>query len=94
MESDIEKTNLEVHVELARKRYTDLETKVDRIDTKVHELEAVITQLRLDFVNGMAALREDIQSSNTATQRAMVGGVATVIGGVLSTIIILAFAMI
>jgi tetrahydromethanopterin S-methyltransferase subunit G len=37
MATDLEKTNLEAHVDLCEQRYKNLETRLDKIESKVEE---------------------------------------------------------
>lgn len=48
--TDIEKTNLESHVELCALRYTALETRLVAIETKVGSLQKTIEQSHLSTI--------------------------------------------
>jgi phage shock protein A len=43
--TDIEKKNLEAHVELCAERYRHLETKLETVESKITGLEAVIREV-------------------------------------------------
>ena len=54
----IEKKSLEAHVELCAERYSQLELRLDNVDSKIASLEQMVSQIR-DMVRDMAAKRND-----------------------------------
>ena len=54
----IEKKSLEAHVELCAERYSQLELRLDNVDSKIASLEQMVAQIR-DMVRDMAAKRND-----------------------------------
>lgn len=56
--TDIEKKNLEAHVELCAERYRHLETKLETVDTKLGGLERVIREVH-DMVAHMKERRNN-----------------------------------
>jgi len=56
--TDIEKKNLETHVELCAQRYKFLEQKLETVEQKVTGLEIVIREVH-DMVQAMAEKRND-----------------------------------
>lgn len=44
--SDIEKENLEAHVELCAERYRQLNMKLDTLNTKVSSMEGMISEIK------------------------------------------------
>ena len=56
--ADIEKKSLEAHVELCAERYDAIESRLDRVDTKIASLSQVICEVR-DLVQAMATKRND-----------------------------------
>ena len=44
--TEIEKENLEAHVELCAERYEALETKLDQVEEKVSKLEGVVHEIK------------------------------------------------
>jgi len=56
--TDIEKKNLETHVELCAQRYKFLEQKLETVEQKVTGLEAVIREVH-DMVQALAEKRND-----------------------------------
>ncbi len=58
--TDIEKKNLEAHVELCAERYRHLETKLQAVDEKIDGMEKVIRE-----VHDMIANLKDAKNSQT-----------------------------
>lgn len=67
--TDIEKENLESHVELCALRYQNLETRLGTIEAKVESLAG------------------KIQDSQSSMSKVIIGATATIIAGLLSTVI-------
>ena len=67
--TDIEKENLESHVELCALRYQNLETRLLTIEAKVESLFG------------------KIQDSQSSMSKVIIGSTATVVAGLLSTVI-------
>lgn len=67
--TDIEKNNLESHVELCALRYQTLETRLTNIECKV------------------ITLSEKIEESQSSMSKVIIGATATIIAGLLSTIV-------
>lgn len=92
--SELEKTNLEVHVDMERQRFMILSEKVETLDER---MDAVIRQLgefRKENANNIQKLREENAQNAQGTHKLFVGAAATVIGGLLSTIVVLLIAFI
>lgn len=67
--TDIEKENLESHVELCALRYQNLETRLGTIEAKVESLAT------------------KIQDSQSSMSKVIIGATATIVAGLLSTVI-------
>lgn len=67
--TDIEKENLESHVELCALRYQTLEYRLATIETKVETLAT------------------KIQDSQSSMSKVIIGATATIIAGLLSTVV-------
>lgn len=67
--TDIEKENLESHVELCALRYQNLESRLSIIETKVESLAG------------------KIQDSQSSMSKVIIGSTATIIAGLLSTVV-------
>jgi|TARA_R110000851_G_scaffold87650_1_gene191094 hypothetical protein len=101
--SELEKTNLEVHVDMSRQRYTVLSEKVETIDERMDSLiidlaafrkehADSMTIFRKEHADSMTHIREENLANTQGTNKLFVGAAATVIGGLLSTIIVLLIA--
>jgi hypothetical protein len=67
--TEIEKNNLESHVELCALRYQNLETRLSTIESKV------------------VSLADKIQESQSSMSKVVIGATATIIAGLLSTVV-------
>lgn len=76
--SRLERENLEAHVDLCAERYRVLEEKLDRIEEKFERIEKALA----DMANKQVV---DSKSNN----KVLIGAAATVIAGLLSTIVLL-----
>jgi tetrahydromethanopterin S-methyltransferase subunit G len=71
--TNIEKTNLEAHVELCAERYNRIETRLDNIEDKVGKLQSTIEKSHSNMVKVMVG-----------TAGTVIAGVSSVIITVLS----------
>lgn len=67
--TQIEKENLEAHVELCAERYKQLRLRLDTIEVKVE------------------SLAEKIASSQSGISKVIIGATATIVAGLLSTVV-------
>ena len=77
-QSRLERENLEAHVDLCAERYRVLEEKLDRIEEKFERIEKALADMANKQVN-------DYKGNN----KVLIGAAATVIAGLLSTIVLL-----
>ena len=56
--TDIEKKNLEAHVELCAERYNQLEARFENVDSKISHLETLLREVH-DMVQRMSEKRTD-----------------------------------
>lgn len=77
-QSRLERENLEAHVDLCAERYRVLEEKLNRLETKVDGL-----------TNAMSKVAEKQTQSSLSSNKLIIGAAATVIAGLLSTIVLL-----
>ena len=56
--TDIEKKNLEAHVELCAERYNQLETRFEHVENKIGNLDALLREVH-DMVQRMSEKRTD-----------------------------------
>ena len=73
-----ERENLEAHVDLCAERYRVLEEKLDNIDEKFDRLEEVVR-----------SMAEKQAADKVAGNKLIIGAAATVIAGLLSTVVLL-----
>ena len=81
-QSRLERENLEAHVDLCAERYLVLEEKLDNIHEKFDRMEEAIERLSEKAIT-------DSKSNN----KVLIGAAATVIAGLLSTIVLLLLNM-
>lgn len=79
--SELEKTNLEAHVDLCQERYRVLEEKVNRIGDGLDRLAKDVAEMRQESL-------KQHQSSN----KMLLATAGTIISGLLGTIIVLLIA--
>jgi len=90
--SELEKTNLEVHVDMSRQRYHILSEKVETLDERMDALILELATFRKEHAENMTQIREENAINTQGTNKIFVGAAATVIGGLLSTIIVILIA--
>ena len=77
-QSRLERENLEAHVDLCAERYRVLEEKFNRLESKVD-----------DIAESMNKMVEKQASEKSANTKLVLGAAATVIMGLLSTVVLL-----
>lgn len=77
-QSRLERENLEAHVDLCAERYRVLEEKLNRLETKVDGL-----------TTAMSKVAEKQTSASLSSNKLIIGAAATVIAGLLSTVVLL-----
>lgn len=77
-QSRLERENLEAHVDLCAERYRVLEEKLNRLESKVDTL-----------ADNVGKLAEKQTADKVAGNKIVIGAAATVIAGLLSTIVLL-----
>jgi len=87
--TQIERENLEAHVDLCAERYRVLEEKVNNIDTRLNGIEKTVQTMREDNIREFGRLREDMIKAQHTTNKIMLGTAGTVLAGVLTVIITL-----
>jgi len=92
--SELEKTNLEVHVEMNRQRYEIISEKVDIIDGRIDAVIVNLEEFRKEHAENMQTIREENALNTKGTHNLFVGAAATIVGGLLSTIVVLLIAVI
>lgn len=87
--TQIERENLEAHVDLCAERYRVLEEKVNNIDTRLNGIEKTVQTMREDSIREFGRLREEMIKAQNTTNKIMLGTAGTVLAGVLTVIVTL-----
>lgn len=90
--TQIERENLEAHVDLCAERYRVLEEKVNNIDTRLTSIEKSVVLMREDSIREFGRLREDMAKAQNTTNKIMMGTGGTIVAGVLTVIVTLLMA--
>ena len=76
--TELERTNLEAHVDLCAERYMGLETRLENVEKAVKDLH-----------QEMRRMHDESMKNHQSSNRILLGSAATVAAGILSTIIVL-----
>ena len=76
--TELERTNLEAHVDLCAERYKGLETRLENVEKAVKDLH-----------QEMRRMHDESMKNHQSSNRILLGSAATVAAGFLSTIIVL-----
>ena len=87
--TQLERTNLEAHVDLCAERYRVLEGSVNNIETRLSNIEQSVSQMREEGIREFSRLREDMIKAQNTTNKIMLGTAGTVLAGVLTVIVTL-----
>ena len=77
--SDIEKENLEAHVELCAERYKQLNLKLDNLDTKVSSMETMITDIRSSLSEANDKHNRQLITIGTGIILSLIGAIITLL---------------
>jgi uncharacterized protein YydD (DUF2326 family) len=91
--TQIEKQNLEAHVDLCAERYRVLEEKVNTIDTRLNNIEKSVTSMREEGIREFGRLREDMIKAQNTTNKIMMGTGGTIVAGILTVVVTLIMSM-
>lgn len=86
--SQVEKENLEVHVDMERQRYAILAEKVETLDERLDTAIFELSEFRREHNRNLEKLREDVASQSQETNKLLL----TAILGLFSVIVTLAIA--
>jgi septation ring formation regulator EzrA len=84
--TQIERENLEAHVDLCAERYRVLESKVNNIETRLDSIEKSVMHMREDSIREFGRLREDMIKAQNTTNKIMMGTGGTIVAGVLTVV--------
>jgi hypothetical protein len=77
--TNIEKTNLEAHVELCAERYEKLETKLETVEKKVEQLETHIIDIKQTLAGAGDRQSKQLIAIGTAIISVLITGLITVL---------------
>jgi len=97
--SDLEKTNLQVHVDLSRQRFMILAEKVEKVELRIDDFSKDLMDFRLEHarnisdlkesqVEALKVLRKENNASSQNTNQITIRAAGAVIAGLLSTIVV------
>lgn len=79
MSTNIEKTNLEAHVELCAERYDKLETKLDAVEKKVERLETHVLEIKEALAGTGDKQSKQLIAIGTAIVSVLLTGIITIL---------------
>jgi hypothetical protein len=91
--TQLERHNLEAHVDLCAERYRVLEKQINNVETRLDQIEEKVTSLREENIRAFASMREDNLKQNQTTNRIMLGAAASVVAGVLTVVVTIIMTM-
>jgi predicted nucleic acid-binding Zn-ribbon protein len=77
--TNIEKTNLEAHVELCAERYEKLESKIQSVETKVERLETHVLEIKQALSGAGDKQSKQLIAIGTAIISVLITGLITVL---------------
>lgn len=77
--TDIEKKNLEAHVELCAERYKNLEEKLCDVDTRMNVIEAHIVEIKESITNKTGGITKQMITIGTTIVGAMFTAIITLL---------------
>lgn len=79
MSTNIEKTNLEAHVELCAERYEKLENKLQNVESKVERLESHVIEIKQVLAGAGDKQSKQLIAIGTAIISVLITGLITVL---------------
>lgn len=92
--SELEKTNLEVHVDMSRQRHLLLSEKMETIDERVDSLIQDLSDFRKEHTEHMIRMREERAVDSHNNMKVYIGAAATILSGIFGLGITLVIAFI
>lgn len=77
--SDIEKENLEAHVELCAERYRQLNMKLDTLDSKVTSMEGMISDIKNTLSDANDKHNRQLITIGTSVIVVLIGAIVTLL---------------
>lgn len=91
--TQLERHNLEAHVDLCAERYRVLEKQINNVETRLDQIEDKVTSLREESIRSFSQMREDNLKQSQTTNRIMLGAAASVVAGVLTVVVTIIMTM-
>lgn len=79
MSTEIEKENLEAHVELCAVRYYNLETKLDSLERRMDKVETCLIEIRDAISSVPNESNKTLITIGTTVFGALIGGIITLL---------------
>ena len=79
MSTDIEKENLEAHVELCAERYKNLENKLETLDNRMDKIESLIGEIKQAVAAVPNESNKTLIAIGTTILGALIGGIITLL---------------
>lgn len=77
--SDIEKENLEAHVELCAERYKQLNIKLDNLDNKVSAMEGMVSDIKTSLSEANDKHNRQLITIGTGIILSLIGAIITLL---------------
>jgi len=77
--SDIERENLEAHVELCAERYRQLNMKLDNLDNKVTAMEGMISEIKTSLSEANDKHNRQLITIGTSVIVVLIGAIITLL---------------
>lgn len=73
MSTDLEKTNLEAHVDLCQQRYLELERRLDRVEWRLDKIEDTLEQIKQAVSHNHKEQIQQLLAASTAITAVLLG---------------------
>lgn len=85
--TQLERTNLEAHVDLCAERYRTMEEKMNNIETRLSHIEKGVTDMREETIRAFSDIREQNAKTSSYNNKILLGAAASVVAGVLTVVV-------
>ena len=87
--SEMEKDNLEAHVEFCWQRYQRLQQQINTVDAKVDALAQDIKLMKDEYIQEIRCMRDEHVRDNRALKNAVITGSATILAALIGLITVI-----
>ncbi len=77
--TDIEKKSLEAHVELCAERYSNLNDRLESLDTRMGKIESLIAEVKQAIASAPNESNKTLIAIGTTVVGAMIGAIITLV---------------